>query len=360
MNLAATLGLAAALLLGLGACQQSAVTAPGRPASSGKGAAVLGLIEVTVSGLGSSQPHSAVKTLQPVGPLSLAEQSGGLQLQALTTSVFNLGDRNAGTGQRFITVTFKVRNADSLGAPSATERSNLTLLAAAVADTQDGSAVRAMQTFGGTPVNTGLARGILPTHAMVFQPPTTSAALSSGGEDFQVYSESEVLPTNFTRPSGPVTAYSDLGVTTIFPYGYVVRHLGGAGAASRTLAANPAADQYDGRVAVSVVLPLQKDDASKTPVSGAARDPFSFSMIFVIVADPVTSVTQSLGEQGSPALVGARASAAAASQINVLPGSTLAPGLSGGVTTRRICQVRTAGLITDVSPAPTYLVNQCP
>jgi len=355
----ATLGLATALLL-LGACQQSAVTGVGGPSGPGKGAAVLGLVEVTISGLGGVQPQAAVQALRPLGPLALDEQPGGLQLQPLTTSVFNLGDRNAGTGQRFITVTFKVRNADSLGAPSATARSNLTLIAAAVTGTQDGSAVRAMQTFGGTPITTGVARSILPTHAMVFQPSTTSAALSSGGEDMQVYSEAEVLPTNFTHPSGPVTAYSDLGVTTIFPYGYTVRNPAATGAGSRTLAANPAVGQYDGRVAISVVLPLQKDDASKTPVSGAARDPFSFNLIFVIVADPVISVTQSLAEQGSPALVGARASTAAASRINVLPGTSLTPGVSGGVTIRRICQVRTAGLVTDIAPAPTYLVDQCP
>ena len=343
------------MLLGLVGC-----AVPGAP-SSPSGLQALGLVEVTISGLGTAQPQSVAHLLRPVGALALAEQPNGLDIQPLSTSVFNLGDRTAGTGKRYITATFKVRNADQGGLAATGARKNLTLLAVALPSTQDGSAVRSMQTFDGTSINTGLARSILPSHALQFQPTTGNAVLSSGGEDLQVYSEAEVLPGNFTAASGPLTSYADLGVSTVFPYGYVVRNPGAApGAARRTLPASPASGQYDGRVAISVVLPLQPDDVTKTPVSGAARDPFVFNMVFVIVTDPATSVTQSLDEQASSAPVNARVSDTAATQVNVLPGSSAALGTAGSVTTRRICQVRTAGLVGDTAPAPTYLVNSCP
>ncbi|GGR36695.1 hypothetical protein [Deinococcus ruber] len=348
-------GAAWLVLLALAGC--GVPTAPSSPSSLQP----LGLVEVTVSGLDSPQPHSTARLLPRLGTQALPEQTGGLQLQPLTTSVFNLGSRNAGTGQRYVSATFKVRNADSNGTPSPTSRQNLTLLAVAVPGTQDDTALSSLQTFDGARLPAGQARRILPTHALQFQPTTASAVLSSGGEDLQVYSEAEVLPGNFTHTSGPVTSYADLGVRTVFPFGYVVRTPAApAGAARRTLPASPAAGQFDGRVAISVTLPLQPDDPAQTPAAGAARDPFSFHMVFLVVADPTTSVTQSLDEQASNAAVLARASDTAATQINVLPGSTAALGTVQGVTTRRICQVRTAGLVGDTSPAPTYLVNACP
>ncbi|WP_407572918.1 hypothetical protein [Deinococcus altitudinis] len=355
-----TLGLVAALLAGLASCGQPTLTTAA-PAGNGS-LQVLGVLEVTVSGIGGPQPQSTARLLRPIGALALPEQTAGLDLQALSTSVFNLGSRNTGTGKRYITATFKVRNAGSDGTASTVARSNLTLVAASTASAQDSTAIRAMKTFDGTAINTGLARSILPTHAMVFQPSSGSAILSSGGEDLQVFSEAEVAPNNFTRAGVALTSYADLGVTTVFPYGYVVRNSAApAGVAQRTLSANPAAGQYDGRVALSMNIPLQPDDAAKTPPEGAKRDPFTFNMLFVIVTDPVTSVTQSLEEQsqGNTAVY-ARATRVSASNVNVLPGSSATPGASGGVTTRRVCQVRTAGLLGDVGPAPTYLVNTCP
>lgn len=361
MRIATSLGLAASLLLGLGACGQG-----GTP-QAGKAFTALGLVKVTVSGLGTAQPQSVARVLSWAAngssrALALPEQTGGLDLRPLSTSVFNIGIRNSGTGVRYITATFKVRNADADGTPSVSARQNLTLIAVNVPGAQDGSAISDMQTFDGTSVTTGLARSILPTHAMVFQPTSASAlpSLSSGGEDLQVYTENEILPTSFTRGGIPLASYGDLGVETVFPYGYVVRTPGAAtGAGRRTLAGNPAAGQYDGRVAVSVRLPLQQDDVSQTPPEGAKRDPSSFDMLFVVVADPNTSVTQSLEEQASNAPAAARVADTAATGLNILPGSTAAQGQSGSVFTRLVCRVRTAGQVSDVSPAPTFLVNDC-
>jgi len=359
---ALTSGLLTVFLVGLTACGQAPrATATIPPAGSGN-LQTLGVVEVTISGIGGSQLRSSAHLLRSAGVLALPEQTAGLDLQPLSTSVFSLGNRNAGTGERYIAATFKVRNAGNDGTASSVARSNLTLIAASSADAQDGSAIKAMKTFDGTAINTGLARSILPTHAMVFQPSSSAATLSSGGEDFQVFSEAEVTPNNFTHAGVPLTSYADLGVTTVFPYGYVVRNpTAPAGAAQRTLSANPAAGQYDGRVVLAVKVPLQPDDPAKTPSEGAKRDPFSFSMLFVIVADPTTSVTQSLQEQnqGNTAVY-ARATGVVATTVNVLPGSSAVLGSAGNVTTRRICQVRTAGLVGDVSPAPTYLVNTCP
>ncbi|TSA80604.1 hypothetical protein FNU79_16395 [Deinococcus detaillensis] len=357
-----TFGLLTLFSVSLSACGRAPATTAATPPADNSKLQTLGVVEVTISGIGGPQLRSSARLLRPAWPLALPEQAAGLDLQALSTSVFNLGSRNAGTGERYIAATFKVRNAGSDGTASSVARSNLTLIAASSASAQDSSAISAMKTFDGTSINTGLARSILPTHAMVFQPSSSAATLSSGGEDFQVFSEAEITPNNFTHAGVALTSYADLGVTTVFPYGYVVRNpTAPAGAAQRTLSANPAAGQYDGRVALAVKVPLQPDDPAKTPSEGAKRDPFSFSMLFVIVADPTTSVTQSLQEQsqGNTAVY-ARATGVAATNVNVLPGSSAALGSSGGVTTRRICQVRTAGLVGDVSPAPTYLINTCP
>ncbi|WP_221090848.1 hypothetical protein [Deinococcus aquaedulcis] len=329
--------LAAALLL--------AGCAP-RPVPAPPALAPLGLLEISFDGLGSTQAHSQVR------PLALEESSAGLELSPLSVSVTDVGVRGSG-GTRYITATFRVRNAASGGTPSPSARSNLTLLAAGVSDNVDSTALRAMTVFSGAPAPAGVARSVRPTHALDYQPAAEQVRPVTGGEDLQVFLESEVLPGNFTRGGAPVASYSDLGVTTVFPYGYVVRTPAGG----RTLAANPAPGQYDGRVAISVRLPLQPNDNAQTPAQGSARDPWAFRMTFLVVTDSATRVTQTLEEQALPdSQVLGRATAAGATGVNILPGSAYAS--ESTLPARRVCQVRTA----DAAGAPgaTYLVNSCP
>lgn len=362
------------LLLGLlgllGSCSPAPEPETGAPAP-GQRFTPAGLVEITFNGVSTGQVTAQAHRPTFSGHLNslvvasptLAEQSGGLQLKQLSSSVFNTGIRGAG-GQRYINVSFKVRNADSDGSnPSPTARSNLTLIAVGVADSADDTGLRLVQTFGGTATEAGVARTVLPTHAMQFSPSLGRAGISAGGEDLQVFSEAEVLPGNFTRGALPAaTSYADLGVTNIFPYGYVVRNPSAApGAGRRSLPANPAASQYDGRLSIAVRVPLQADDVAKTPPEGAKRDPWTFNMLFLVVQDSVTSVTQSPEDSlDGNQTVQTRAADTAASRINVLPGSTFPVGVSGPSTTsRRVCQVRTGGSASTPASA-SYLVNTCP
>lgn len=354
----ATRRLAPALLtLALTAC-----SAP-QPAPPTGGPQVVGLIELDLQGLGGARPVTSARALPWPGAgapglreQALTLQAGGVQLEPHTLTVFNTGTRGI-DGQRYVSATYRVRNADLNGTPSTRARRNLTLLAVSAGDTQDGSAFRAVTTFGGSPAEPGLARTFLPTHAMRIDPRRGAAVPSSGGEDLQVYPEAEVAPGSLRSPGGAPLSYAELGVKTVLPYGFVVHTVGG----DRTLGANPGEAQFDGRVTVSVKLPLQADDPAKTPTQGTRRDPWGFRMVLVVVEDDVTRVTQSLDEQPlGNAGVAARAAAAGATGINVLPGSTYPTGVSGAVTTRCVPQVRIAGAASD--PAATYLVNgsSCP
>lgn len=321
------------------------------------GPQVAGLVELTFTGLGGSQPLTAVRAWSPGGrgwsALSLTNQAAGLQLEPLTLTVFNTGTRGV-DGMRYVSASYRVRNAGSDGTPSTRARSNLTLIAVSAGDTLEGTAFRAVTTFGGGAVKAGVVRTILPTHAMQFSPVQVKPVLSAGAEDLQVYTESEVAPGALLPEGGGAgLSYTDLGVNTVFPYGFVVHTLAGG----RTLAANPAANNFEGRVTFSVKLPLQPDDTSQVPtVPGNKLDPWAFRVVLLVVEDSATRVTQSLEEQGlGNSLVAARASAVGASLVNILPGSTYPTGVVGGVTARCVTQVRTAGLAGD--PGAAYLVN---
>ncbi|GAA0501861.1 hypothetical protein [Deinococcus depolymerans] len=301
----------------------------------------LGLIELTVSGLGGPVPLSSVRAVATPGwrAQSLANQSDGLQLEPLNVTVFNTGTRGA-DGQRYVSAAYRVRNAGSDGTPSARPRSNLTLIAVSAGDTVNTTAFRAVTTFSGAPVPASVPRTMLPTHAMRFDPLTARPVLSAGAEDLQVFTEAEIASGSFLPVGGgaPLT-YTDLGVQTVFPYGFTVHALNGG----RTLAANPAPGAFDGRVTFSVRLPLQ---ASNT------QDPWAFRVVLLVTEDSATRVTQAPEEQAlGNALVTARAATTGASLVNTLPGSTYA----GAVPARCVNEVRTGGL--SGTPDATYLIR---
>lgn len=342
-----TPGLAGVVLTALlSSCTSTPVAqAPGPALQS------VGLVELSVSGLGQgpqglAQPVARLTSLSPqgqLGTLALADQADSLQFDPLSVSVFNAGARGAG-GASYVTATFRVRNADQQGTPVSRERKNVTLLAVPVADSLGTTAFRAVTTFGGSPVAASVARTMLPTHAMRYDPLSARPVLSPGGEDLQVFSENDVLASNFSRNNAPTT-YQALGVTTVFPYGFTVHTPAG----SRTLPASPPAGVYSGRVTLSVKVPLQ---------ATSSADPWAFRMSFLVIEDSVTAVTQSLEEQAlGNTGVSTRASAIGATVLNVLPGSTLSAG-PAGTTVRKVCQVRTAGAAGEAGAA--YLVNSCP
>ncbi|WP_155297475.1 hypothetical protein [Deinococcus kurensis] len=310
----------------------------------------VGLLELSFSAGGLSASRVRPLTL---GSQALTEQARGLQLDPLSVSVVSTGTRGV-DGQRYISATYRVRNADADGTPSPAARSNLTLLAVSAGDTLGGSPFRAVTTFAGSAVPQSVIRSVLPTHAMKFDPLSAQPVLSPGGEDLQVFTEAEVASGSIQNGSAQPLSYADLGVNTVFPYGYTVRTASGG----RTLSANPAAGQFDGQVTLAVKVPLQPDDAGLTPPEGIRRDPWTFRIVVLVVQDSQTRVTQSLEEQGSNAPVAQRAASVAATQVTVLPGSTYPAGVTA-VASRCVNKVRSAGLATDADA--TYLVQGvCP
>src|SRR6185503_8438854 len=104
-----------------------------------EGGKVLGLVKVTISGIGSSDMHasaSAVGASEPGTTTSglaldltpVAGADGSVQLAPLASGSFTEGERGKG-GERYLYATFKVRNATSGGTAYSTPRTNLTFLA---------------------------------------------------------------------------------------------------------------------------------------------------------------------------------------------------------------------------------------
>ncbi|WP_407572917.1 beta strand repeat-containing protein [Deinococcus altitudinis] len=257
--------------------QSSDTAAPTPPGATSPALQSLGLMRITFDGIGTGD--ASVKA-ESVPAAELTSQSlasvGGIQLQPVSTGSFVLGTRGAG-GVRYLYATFKVRNASAAGAAYATNRTNLTLLAAGTPSSNGTSALSAIKKFDGTPADPAIATTILPTHGMTFDRASDRAVVLDGAQDLQVYPEAETA--SLPLPSG---------VTRVFPYGFVVRNA--AASSTRTLTASPASGQFDGLVTVAMKLPLQ---------ASATDDPFTFSLNVEAVDDSVTRVTESTEEQGA-------------------------------------------------------------
>lgn len=329
---------ALSLLMALAGCRGD-VTTPG--AGLQPKPKPLGLVEVTISGIGSSvmRASASVPSLpaSPAGPrysLSAptnadASGNGSIQLDPLGSGSFTEGARGSG-GVRYIWATFRLRNAQSDGTAYDTPRRNLTFFAVETGGTIQQTAISALQRFDGSAGDASIAAGILPTGAVV-QNPATGVRTSASADVLQVLTEAE---------AGAVA--TPAGVSSVLPYGFVVRN---ASDGSRTLPASPAAGQYDGLVTFAFKIPLQ---------AASAADPFTVSAMFLAEDDSETRITQSLEEQtpaGEAAFL-ARASAIGASMKTVLPGSTYS---ADAATTRTVCSVRTAG--ASGSPS-AYLIQR--
>lgn len=265
----------------------------------------------------------------------------GIQLQLASRGSFTTGTRGAG-GLRYLYATFRVRNADGSGVPYSSSRQNLTFVAASTPSTIGETPLSTFKKFDGTAANAALAPQVLPTHGMTLDPLNGQPALLPGGEDFQIFTESEVDPTRFQTP----TTAAALGVTRLFPYGFVVRNVGTA--ANRTLPASPGAAQFDGVVTFAVKVPLQ---------ASASDDPFSFSMMFQAVDDPNTRVTESVEEQALGSQVAARATALGSAEVAALCGTPLTgprlkfiPSVTTAGNTARLA--RLGGNFVLTGPAP--------
>lgn len=313
---------------------------------------VLGVVEVTITRIGSAETESraisaptvaALDRLRggqaslegPLFSLSRPENSGGggdgtIQLEPVSTGSFTDGQRGA-DGVRHVYATFRVRNAQSDGTAYDTQRTNLTFLAVDTDGTIGHTAFSRVDRFDGSAADPALAEAFVPGGAVHRQ---------SGGV---VATEPDVLQVLTEAQAGAVAAPD--GVTDVFPYGFVVRRA--AINTTRELLANPAADEFDGVITFSFKLPLQ---------SSASDDPYTISVVFLAVDDSDTRITQSLEEQAVPgqSAYHDRASALGAITRTLLP---KVAGFSGGAADEMFCEgVRIAGPAgnptTTLLPAP--------
>lgn len=315
--------LAAVAGLALGACSDRSPVAPTPPPLSAPapGRAPLGLVEITFEASAGGAPRATVRSLALPGGLRAtlsgtpvsAGSSAGIQLRGAARGLVDVG------GTRWLSATFDVRNAGTDSVAYGVSHRNLTFVAVSSAATIAQTPLTLLQRFDGSGYADAaqrdqIARGILPTHAMGYQ--GGSLRPQEGMTDFQALRESEVAP---------------LGSASLHPlaYGFVVRCVQSC-ADGRTLSANPAAGQFDGRVTFAVKLPLQ---------ASSADNPFRFSMLFLVVEDADARVTESVEEQGASG-VQARADALPGSVVTLLGTS---PTAVDGHAVERVCRVRTAG-----------------
>ncbi|MDB5974596.1 MAG: VcbS, partial [Nevskia sp.] len=259
------------------------------PASPPADAHSLGLMKITISGIGGAQMSSRAELLSgasgPQAHVALPTAiSAGLDVQQASASTVDIGTRGAG-GERYFTVAYQVRNAQFCGTPGSCTAytgasHNLTLIAANTNSNIANTAISGISLYDGSSdaATQALATTLLPTHGMEFDTGRGAGVMVQPGlESLQVFTEDEVSATSIPR---------DSGATDLFPYGYVVSNVHTPG--SRALPANPANSQWDGEVSFSFKLPLQSDPK---------KDPYSITMMFDVIDDANTRVTQSAEEQ---------------------------------------------------------------
>jgi hypothetical protein len=306
------------LLWMLGACDRGLLDTPAPPADGG-GQRVLGVVEVTLSGIGTAQMTATARLVRAAPGPSLVlipvqngdgSGDGTLRLENEFVGSFTHGTRGAG-GMLYMHAGFRVPNVTEGGTPYDTPRRNLTFLGAATTATIDTTPVRELKRFDGSNANPAIARQVRPT-GMVNR--SADGVLYPDGPDvLQVYLEHEVRTV--TPPAG---------VTSVFPYGFVARGPGGG----REIPVGG-----EGHVTFAFRAPLQ---------ATAGQDPYTVTFSFLAVEDTETRLTQSLEEQTPE---GTEAFRARAAQLNASP-LILLPGSAFADSTRKwryVCAVRTAG-----------------
>lgn len=296
----------------------------------------LGLLEISVTGIGTRSMQASAAPYEPTGkdarlsltPVAEAGRSG-IQLRALSSGTFTRGVRGAPGSYSYIFVTFQVRNASTDGTAYTTPRTNLTFVAVATPSTISGTPVKEILRFDGTAAGTSYAENWIPTGAAYVTVLQQLSALSA--DVLQVFTEAEAA--SFGVPSG----------VSAFPYGFMTRHATATN--TRTLAANPGANDFDGYVTFAFKVPLAMSQA---------EDPYSVKLMVMAVDDSETRVTQSVEERdaASQAAFEAKVAALSATGVTLLSGGSYA----GSVTARTLCGVRSSG---TVSTPIAYVNGPC-
>jgi hypothetical protein len=289
---------------------------------------VLGLYEITISGIGSDQLSATAIPVRPVGggdgpSAALNPVASGVALEAASTSVFTEGVRptaaSPNSSQIYVTATFRVRNA------TAGPLTNVTFIMASSAASISGTPISVLRKYDNSAAPASIATKVVPTGFVSIG--SDLVTMTSPYPDvLQVFTEAEVAAI-------PLPA----GVTNIFPYGFTVRNKSTVN--SRTLPSAAAdANQYDGLLTVAYRMPLQDTKAN---------DVFSLTFQALAVEDTQTRLTESIEESQDTAAVRRlrdRATALGATMVTVLNGSPATdPAVTDYPGQRQICDFRTAG-----------------
>jgi hypothetical protein len=312
------------LLAVLAACADDPTGAPApEPAPQPGPAKVLGVYEITLTGMGTDELRSSAAPVASSGGASstMTPRNTGLALDLVSSSSFTEGQRGQG-GHRYINVTYRIRN--TTGAPI----TNLTFIPTISSTTIPGTPFTSLILFNGSTADPAVASQMVPTGAASMGGGTTMRATDV--DVLQVFEESELTP--ITLPAG---------VTSLLPYGFVVRAVNSV--TNRTLPNAATNNEYGGLLTLAFRYPL---------TSSANADPYQTSFQVLAVEDSETRMTESIEEgQDTSAVrrIRERAASLGATTVTVLPGSSAAasdvPDYPGQ---RQICTVRTSG--TAASP----------
>jgi len=291
---------------------------------------VLGLYEITITGIGTDQPTAtAVPVRAPGTPggdgpsATLNPVAAGLVLEQAFTGVFTEGPRptagSPNSSQLYLTSTFRVRNANAAAV------NNVTFIMASSAASIAGTPITVLRKYDNSAAPNAIATKVVPTGYVTLN--TDLSTMTSPYPDvLQVFTEAEIAA--ITPPAG---------VTNIFPYGFVVRNK--SSTTNRTLPAAAAnANQYDGVLTVSYRMPLQDTKAN---------DVFTLTFQAIAVEDTQTRLTESVEESQDTAAVRRlrdRVTSLGATMVTVLNGSPATdPAVADYPGQRQICDYRTAG-----------------
>jgi hypothetical protein len=325
--------LLAILLLALAACTDkpdSGVTPDPDPDPT-PAPIPLGIYEITLSGFdGSEGGASASKAVAiPSGPsASMSPVTPNLAIEVVSSNSFTEGTRGQG-GQRYISVTYRVRNT------TAAPISNVTFIPVVRTGTIAGTPFNSLLLFNNTNASAAIAQQTVPTGAVYL------------GEDANMRSKYPDVLQVFTEAEVAAIALP-AGTTGIFPYGFVVSNPTTPN--SRTLPPAVDANDWGGLVTFAFRYPLQ------TP--SAVNDPFFVTFQVLAVQDTETRMTESIEESQDTSAVRRlreRASALSATTVTVLNGSpVMDPAVTDYPGQRQICSPRTAG----TAASPTTFINR--
>lgn len=325
-----------ALLALAAACTQDRVptTTPPTDPDQPDPPKVVGLYEIAMTGIGTDAMTGSVRAVRdplPAGSGVLTGVGAGLALEAVSSSSFIDGAR-AGGGQRYIAFTFRVRN--GTGGPL----NNMVFLPVSRSSgpaTIPGTPLSVFAKFDGTPVDTTQAKMTAPTGAVALGSDfSTMQALYP--DVIQVYTEAEIAA--LTPPAS---------VTSVFPYGFVVRSKNSN--ANRLLPATADPNQWDGLMTIAFRVPLQ--------LPNNRSDVFSATFQFMAITDSEVKLTETIEESQDTAAVRRlrdRAVSLGATTVTILNGSPAAdPAVPDYPGQRQVCNLRIAG--TAASPSKTVV-----